>query len=398
MGEQFKLKSDGTCPACDVVSTDEHKIQCFTCKCHFHCVCTKCKKEDEVGTKSLVTAFNRLSTKNNFKFYCDACITVLEISLANSETRRLGIVETNVVSIKSELAEIKNLLKQSVPKPAAKPISDNIWFNKEKLAATKVPPTKPMLVINSAPESATESIEKAIVDNRISVTDSFKNTSGKLVMVCDSEDSRERLKTAIESTSETVEMKSLTGKKPSVTIVGFNQQYSKEEIINQLVSQNQFVTCFSTLNKIDDHIEIHDVKPTRAKPTVFQAFASVSEALRKGFSNYKDKVKIGLMNCKIYDRHHVKRCNNCQGLGHFYKECTTPDEPYCAKCSLRHTTNSCEVTEHKCINCMKDGCENFHHAAFDHKCPSMLKLVEEKKKKAQKTHLNSQMSMMAHHH
>ena len=56
-----------------------------------------------------------------------------------------------------------------------------------------------MLVINSAPESATESIEKAIVDNRISVTDSFKNTSGKLVMVCDSEDSRERLKTAIES-------------------------------------------------------------------------------------------------------------------------------------------------------------------------------------------------------
>ena len=71
------------------------------------------------------------------------------------------------------------------------------------------------------------------------------------------------------------------------------------------------------VNDLKDHIEIHDVKPTRAKPSVYQAFASVSEALRKGFSNYKDKVTIGLQTCKIYDRFHVKRCNNCQGLGHY---------------------------------------------------------------------------------
>ena len=394
MGEQFKLKSDGTCPSCDAVSQDEHKLQCFACKGHFHCVCTSCSKDDEVGTMSLVTAVNRRSTKKNFKFYCDVCMTNLEISMADSEARRLGVVEKNVTSIKNELSEIKKLLiKQNTSKPVAKPTSDNIWFNKERLATTKVPPAKPMLVVNSTQDSDSESIEKLIVDNGIPVTKSYKNTSGKLVLECDTDDSREKLKTAIASASGTVEMKSLSGKKPSITVVGFSQQYSKEEIINQIVSQNQFVKCFSTVNKINEHIEIHDVKPTRAKPSVFQAFASVSEALRKGFSNYRDKVTIGLTNCKIYDRYHVKRCNNCQGLGHFYKDCPNPEEVCCAKCSLKHPTQSCEATESKCINCVNSGCEDSNHAAFDHKCPSILKLVE-KKKKAHESHLNSTKSTM----
>ena len=392
MGEQLKLNSDGSCSLCNTVPQDEENIQCFTCKSHFHCGCLSCSEDDKVGTRSLVTAFNRKSTKLNFKFYCDTCLTNLEISIANSESRRLGVVETNVASIKSELAEIKNLLvKQNIPKQeTAKPHSDNIWFNKERLASTKVPPAKPMLVVNSPESDNSESIEKAIIDNGIPVTKSYKNNLGKLVLVCDSDDSREKLKSAIASTSQTVEMKSMTEKRPSVTIVGFSQKLTKEEIVNQIVSQNHFVKCFSTVNDINEHIEIHDVKPTKAKPSVFQAFASVSEALRKGFSNYKDKVAIGLTNCKVYDRFHVKRCNNCQGLGHFYKECPTPQETHCAKCSLNHPTNSCESTEKRCFNCVNAGLdlENANHPAFDHKCPSILKLVE-KKKKAHESHLNS---------
>lgn len=143
------------------------------------------------------------------------------------------------------------------------------------------------------------SIEKAIVRNSIPVTKSYKNASNDLVLECDTQDTRKKLKTVVKSTSETLQLKMSMGKKPSITIVGLAQKYSKDELINQIVSQNQFVKLFSTVNNINDHIEIHDVKPMRAKPTVYQAFASVSEALRKGFSNYKDKVTIAIQTCKI---------------------------------------------------------------------------------------------------
>ena len=81
--------------------------------------------------------------------------------------------------------------------------------------------------------------------------------------------------------------------KPSITIVGFSNQFNKEEVVSQMVSQNQYANQFSTVNDINEQIEIHDIKPTRSKLSVFQAFASVSEALRKGFGNYNDKVTIG---------------------------------------------------------------------------------------------------------
>ena len=149
-------------------------------------------------------------------------------------------------------------------------------------------------------------------------------------------------------------------------------------MLNLLLTQNQHLKQFSTVNNINEHLEIHDIKPTRARDTVFQVFASVSEVLRSGLKNYKDKVTIGLINCKVYDRFHVKRCNNCQGLGHFYKDCPTPNEPRCAKCSLNHATNTCTNTEMKCINCSGNDLES-DHTTFDPKCPMMVREVEKKK-------------------
>ena len=250
-----------------------------------------------------------------------------------------------------------------------------------------------MLVVN---QGNSDSVEKAIVDNVIPVTKSFKNNSGDLVIVCDTQDSRDKLKNAIASTTENIEMKAVTGKKPSITIVGLSKKYTKEEVISMIVSQNQFVRHFSTVNDINEHIDIHDIKPTRSKPDVFQVFASVSEALRKGFKNYRDKVTIDLLSCKVYDRFHIKRCNNCQGLGHFYKECSTPEISCCAKCGQNHATNDCNTEEKQCINCKKAGVENPNHAAYDPKCPTMAALIE-KKRKSNESFSNMPRMAIAHH-
>ena len=396
MGDQYKCDSSGTCNSCKEVVTAEENLECFFCKSVFHGSCTNMALEEKPGTKSLVTHFNRASTQKNFKFFCNTCLTKFEIDLANNDTRRLNKVEDNICDIKSELEEIKKLLKEnaksSIPVKQNKNEGalnvDNIWFDKARLESTKVAPAQPMLILNNE-EVINNSVEKAIVDNGIPVTKSYKNNSGKLVVVCEDLESRDKLQRIIASSNENVEMKSFTKKKPSVTIVGLSRNYDKEEIINQLVSQNQYVKQFSTANNINDHIEIHDVKPTRGNPSIYQAFASVSEALRKGFSNYKDKVIIGLMSCKVYDRFHVKRCNNCQGIGHYYKECPTPEETRCAKCSLEHPTNSCTAVESKCINCAKEGRDS-NHKAYDPKCPVLVSEIEKKK------NLNSQRMTMEH--
>ena len=384
MGEQFKLDQQGTCTNCQAVSVATENLQCFMCKSVFHGACPGMSADDKPGTKSLIELYGRPSTKKNFKFFCDCCLTNFEVSLADSETNRLNKVESNISTIKQELDEIKNLLKASSKTNQGKNDSqstsskDSIWFDKARLESTKVPPAEPMLVMKDSVE-ASETVEKAILENGISVTKSFKSNSGELVLVCENKDSCDKLQNIISNTTENIVTKQMNRKKPSITIVGLRKKYEKEEVLNLLVAQNQHLKQFSTVNNINEHFEIHDIKPTRAKESVFQVFASVSEVLRNGLSNYNDKVTIGLINCKVYDRFLVKRCNNCQGLGHFYKDCPTPNEPRCAKCSLNHATNSCTNTEtKKCVNCAAKDLES-DHTTFDPKCPSVVREVEKKK-------------------
>ena len=245
-----------------------------------------------------------------------------------------------------------------------------------------------MLQLNDSTE-INASVEKAIMDNNIPVTNTFKNKTGDLIVVCDTSDSRDELQRIIRSNTENATMKPVTLKKPSITIVGLNKQYSKEEVLKLLVTQNQHIRQFSTVNNLVEHIEIHDIKATRANPEVFQVFASVSDVLRGGLRNYDDKITIGLLKCKIYDRFHVKRCNNCQGLGHYYKECPNPQDTKCAKCSQNHSTNVCSVADVKCINCSKLNKPD-NHTAFDPKCPCLVEMIEKKKA------LNSKRKTMEH--
>ena len=369
-------------------------LQCFICKGVFHANCPTIGEEEKVGTKSVVNQFNRPSTKKNFKFFCDCFLTKFEVELASDDTRRLNNFEGNITTIMSELHEKKKILKENNTTKEVETSqnsnakANNIWFDKERLESTKTAPSGPILVLNDSQE-VNDSVEKAIIENSIPVTKSFKNKSGDLIVVCDTTDSRDQLQRIIQTNTENVTMKPVTKKKPSVTIVGLSKKYSKDEVLKLLVTQNQHIKQFSTVNDLNEHIEIHDVKPTRAKQSVFQVFASVSEVLRSGLKNFDDKVTIGLLKCKVYDRYHVKRCNNCQVLGHYYKDCPTPQETNCAKCSQKHSTDTCTVSENKCINCFKLN-KPSDHTAFDHKCPCMVELIEKKKS------LNSQRKTMEH--
>ena len=194
----------------------------------YHGACPQAGEDDKVSTKSLVTAFNRPSTKQSFQFFCNSCITKIEINMASSESDRLNVLETNMSAITAELTEIKNLLKKS-----AKPVGihtmfdNNIWFNKDKLVSTKVAPAESILVVNKSQRLNNDSVEKAIVDNAIPVTKSYNNTSADLVIVCDTPDSRDKLKDIISSTTENIQMKFITREKTFNYHCGAQQKVQK---------------------------------------------------------------------------------------------------------------------------------------------------------------------------
>ena len=231
-------------------------------------------------------------------------------------------------------------------------------------------------------------IEETLITNRVQVSESFKNRVGDLVVVCDTEEECEVVKNIVSNTSAETEVRTQKEKRSSITIVGFPKDYTKEEVVQLLVLQNGFVKGFASQNNIDDHIEIHSVRPLKNKENCYQAFASVSPTLREGFRHFKNKVTIGFSSCRVYDRYHVKRCNICQHFGHYAKECPTPDEHACGKCSGAHHTSECESEEPKCVNCIRGNKDQCDHSAFDYKCPSLKSLQEVEKKKQMSNNLN----------
>ena len=134
---------------------------------------------------------------------------------------------------------------------------------------------------------------------------------------------------------------------------------------------------FAGNNTINDHFKVNFVKPLKNNSSKFQAYASVSPTFREGLKIHKNKVTLGLASCKVYDQHHVKRCNKCQNFGHFRRECKAISD-ICAKCAGNHSTNDCTSVFKKCVNCAKKGLTQVTHYAYDSNCPSYREEVRRK--------------------
>ena len=391
MADQFKIDGDGKCSACNSLSVRGEHVQCFACKDYFHAVCSSVNADTRVGTKTMVSLFLGTSTKRNFVFYCDKCLTELEIKSAESESARVDTLEKKMNNIDKQLEEIMKVLKDKTKDKQVEQVRaknkemkvDSIWDNKERLANVRAPEPKAVLVINKSDDTNKnienhEIIEKAVMDNDISLSKSYENETGDLVLVCESQEARDKLKTAVEIAKQDITMSSPKTKFIPINIVGLTKSRKEDEIIPLIVNQNDYIKSFAAVNKIDDHIRVNAVKPLRNKPDVYQVFASVSPILREGISHHNNKVIIGLKSCKVYDKSLTRRCNNCQNLGHFVKDCPNSEEPCCGHCSGNHRSDNCGNKEQmKCINCVRNKEIKTDHSAFDYKCPAFKKYEQE---------------------
>ena len=395
MAEKFRLDNHGNCSTCGKLSIESEHVKCFSCDNLFHVVCSSSSPEEKVATKTAVESFLKGSTKKNFQFFCDGCLTSLEVNKADVNSQRINLLETKMDTIDSRLEEICAMLKskpaklsEAPVKPRAPPEVKNMWNDTERLSSAKAPPSAAVLVVPKTLDQRVQVenkwiVEKTVVENQIPLKETFTNRTGDLVLVCESTEQRDELKNLVHNAKQDISMTTPKAKEHSITIVGMCREYSAEEVKNLIKQQNFLIKRFAEANNLDEHLKVHSVKPTRNNGENFQAFASVSQTLREGFKKGRDKLIIGVTSCKIYDRTQTKRCNTCQRFGHFMANCPTPENFSCGKCAGDHSTNVCSSVERGCVNCKRNGTEYLSHSAFYHKCPSLLRfeeLVEESKK------------------
>ena len=153
-----KLGDNSICTTCDTTPSQDQCVQCFTCKLWFHAHCVAVDNESSLATKTMVRTFAATSTKSNVKFFCDGCLTKLEINLVATEIQKITDLEKKVSNMENKLEEISNLLKsqsaKSSPKQGTKACAaTSIWHDKDKLATAKAPASKSVLVIKSTDDT-----------------------------------------------------------------------------------------------------------------------------------------------------------------------------------------------------------------------------------------------------
>ena len=166
--------------------------------------------------------------------------------------------------------------------------------------------------------------------------------------------------------------------KLTVAVVGFDDDSAKEGIIETLIDHNYYLKAFFSTENVTDHIKYIDTKPLRKDAYSFQATFKVSKQLRILLKNHGDRLIVGIISCKLWDRVFAKRCAICQEHGHYFAECPDKDHPKCALCAGDHETKNCqsESAEFCCINCIRHGNEHTNHAASSFSCPVYLAEIE----------------------
>ena len=394
MADACKVNEDSKCPTCTETPAQHECVQCTVCKSVFHAICTQIQGDNKLCTQSMVKAFLAPSTKDNFRFFCDKCLTKFERSLVETQEERIENLQNKFLGMEEKLDGIMNLLKNGSPSlQETSNKQQNIWHDRERLENVKAPQPKAVLVVKKADDDDQSQenqklVESAIRENDVNVVKSYKNRAGDLTVELETEEIRDQLKDIVEHRSDEIIINTPREIRHSATIVGIQQEYSKEEVLDMLVKQNGFIRKFTANNVIEQHIRVHVVKPLKNDESKYQVFCDLSSVLREVLHHHKNKLTLGLISCKVYDRYNIKRCYNCQKFGHYAKDCPTNEKPVCGKCSEEHNTRDCDALISKCINCVRNNCDDQAHTVFNIQCPSLIKEQEQLKKKLENARLN----------
>ena len=370
--QQFIIDRQGKCCSCSQTISDTELIHCGTCKQYFHALCSSVEKTDQISTKSLLSLFNSASTRNNFKWFCDSCLTKYEANQVSTLENRFSELVDKVSHIASELSTMKNAI---TTEPSSIPTSStgkNVWNDPARVQHVR----SSLVVKASSPSegglnsgldaSKMKELKDIAVKNRIPVSNIGTSKNGHTLIHCPTAAARDKLNTILAENFTEKEIVPLKEKLPCITINDIVKTESdvitKDSIFEQIKNQNHDIA-----QMIDDgeEFKVLFIK-NDPKSSSFSAVARVSCKIRDLIKSNRHRLFIGISSCRVYDRFYIKRCNNCQDFGHYEDKCTKSVK--CGYCGLNHKSNTChlkdlkDVSKLKCPNCTT----NFPNKACGH--------------------------------
>ena len=345
MSADFMLDDSGICLSCTKKSMPTDQLQCFSCRDIFHVLCANATGEAVVATKTTVAAVKKESTRPNFPFLCNNCLTLCEIGKAIENARRIQCLELKLLGMDEKLSQVLYLMQKSSQRTDYSQVVKNQNIPKEQSLNKAKEATKSNSVLIIQNDSMEEEkhtrkvVEEIVIKNKVTLKNSYTNKSGNTVLICDTPETCNGLKSLVSSVKENVKLDVPSIKRSVVSIVGFEREYSSDELLQLFLDQNNEIRQFAdSVENFDDHFKIRIIKSLARDETKYQAFCSVSTDLRNILFCANNKVILGLCCCRVYDQISVRRCYNCQEFGHHAAMCPTPDTKCCAKCSEAHNT------------------------------------------------------------
>lgn len=368
------ISSAGSCITCELQIDDNEVIQCFVCSNNFHALCKSAT--NQICNKSLLACFMQKSTKRNFVWYCDVCLTKAELmntESKSSQSQKVQDLENKIDLLSAKVDSISDVLvpgeSSIVPRICSNKPS-NVWKNSSKIT---------ILRNNLSGSPNLEQLEKEVVSGCIEITNSKRTSKGDVIITCPTSTAANKIKEIATTLLPGHIVKDPHVKYSWINIVGFETNHTADAVFELLVKNNYVFESLKGKSKEDaaEFLEVKLVKPCLKNQSIYRALVKVSNAIRDIISRGHDKLRIGLYNCRVYDQSpQVRRCNKCQNFGHWVSECNINNGQACAKCaSVEHETRDCPDTSNpKCINCKRAGIVNFHpaHTADASDCPCFI--------------------------
>ena len=349
-----------SCYHCEDFVEADKAIGCSGCKKWAH---RKCVYMEKVGKNDL----------QHVNWICTPCLDTLKFYLREGKSinKKLDTyckaVEEKLDDVVSKVESVQTMMTK-VEKIADQPTLSPPQFSPPTSYANVT--KKHLLVVKSTDNTQKATDKKDVISvalKDLQIADTKFRHSGNVILNFETEELRDRAADVVgdlDNLSATKTKKLL----PRIMICNVNTMESKADLVQTIISKNEYL---QTVKDIDKKIDL--IFEKNAKGGTIHYILKCHPEVRGLIFKNGDYVKLNWTVSKVRDRFYATMCYHCLSYGHVHARCPNSDkEPCCKKCAGNHSARECSSTEKKCLNCGRAGKTDTDHEANEMGCPILM--------------------------